>query len=135
MPCPFFEPHLVTVEPQDASARLPLIDDYEGFCRADSNRIPATTADRFRCNHGYSRGVCTHFPSSDPRSAHRFHVMKVEAETIQILWVEEQNYAPARWESVQYSIATGTMTPVPPDECLRAQILAFCSSYYRRFLT
>jgi hypothetical protein len=135
MPCPFFEPLLVVAEPKDRGGRLPLIEEYEGFCRAHSNRTAATKQDQYRCNHGYSRGVCTHFPLSDPRSAHRFHVVKVEHGTILVLWVEEQNYAPAKWESVQYSIATGNLTPAPADECLRAQIAAFCSSYHRRFLT
>ncbi|MBV8831714.1 MAG: hypothetical protein JO217_00875 [Acidobacteriaceae bacterium] len=135
MPCPFFQPVLVAREPEHPGARLPLIEEYEGVCRADSNSMPSAKEDRFRCNHGYSRSVCAHFPLSDPRSAHRFHVLKIEDGAIQILWVEERNYAPAKWESVQYSIATGSLTPKPADQCLEAQIIAFCCSYYRRFLT
>ena len=61
MACPYFDP----------GERLPgssgsLGDLYAGLCRADSERVrqpdAPTLADR--CNLGYARGCCPHFPAA-----------------------------------------------------------------------
>ena len=135
MPCPFFEPQQVASDPHDATARVPLIEEYEGSCRAGAVVQPVEVADRFRCcNHGYSRGNCARFPLDDARCAYRFHTVKSDGTSLDLIWIEERDYAPVRWESVRYSFLDDSLTPQPFDICLRAQVIAFCRSYRKRFL-
>jgi hypothetical protein len=134
MPCPYFEPHTVVAHPKHSNARLPLLDEYDGLCRAIPvvESVPAER--RFTsCNQGYSRGCCEHFPAAEPRSALRYSVISYSAAVLQILCIEEQNYAPLRWHPAQYFPNTGRLEPEISDLCMRAQILAFCRSYLERF--
>ncbi len=134
MPCPYFEPQRVAPDPQHSSARLPLLNEYEGLCHASGEALAAPSALRFRCcNHGYSTGCCDRFPVADVRSCLRYNVAKRTATTLEILCVEEQLYAPLRWHSVQFVVDTGHMEPEVEDLCMRAQLLAFCRSYLERF--
>jgi hypothetical protein len=133
MPCPYFKPQRVVSHPQYASARLPLIEEYEGTCHAGPEPFTTPEAQRFRCcNHGYSRGVCAHFPESELRSGLRYDVRGRSSDVLQVLWIEEQNFAPSRWQVVSYSISSEQLEPEIADGCLRAQLLAFCRSYLRR---
>ena len=52
---------------------------------------------------------------------------------LELICVEETNYAPVRWQRVQYVIDTGVLEPMLEDTCMQAQALAFCRSYLRRF--
>lgn len=134
MACPFFEPRTISRYPQKVGARLPLLDEYEGFCLAAAE--PFQTPDELRsraCNHGYSRGSCTHFPITESRSCARFDVQGANAESLELLFVEEQDHAPVRWQSLRYYIDTERLEPDLGDRCARAQALAFCQSYLRRF--
>ncbi len=134
MPCPYFEPQRVATDPCHASARLPLIEEYDGICHAHREPVNAPAAVRFRCcNHGYSRGGCERLPAADIRSCARYHVVQRSESTLDVLCVEEQNYAPLRWHSVQYLIASDSLTVETTDVCLQAQLLAFCRSYVKRF--
>ena len=134
MPCPYFEPQRVASDPLHASARLPLIDEYDGMCHAHPDLISAPPELRFRCcNHGYSRGGCERVPASDVRSSARYNVVRRSEATLEVLCIEEQNYAPLRWQSIQYSIGSDRLTVELSDVCLAAQLLAFCRSYLQRF--
>ncbi len=134
MPCPLFEPVSLATTPEQPGSRLPLIDEYDGFCHANPQPFRVLRDLRYRCcNHGYSRGVCPHFPADDSRSATRFDIRRAEQTELQILWIEERGYAPASWRTVSYLIDSDTFTPELPDRCSHAQALAFCHSYLRRF--
>jgi len=122
------------MHPQCATARLPLIDEYDGLCHASAPPIGAPSPLRFRyCNHGYSRGSCEYFPTGDPKSCTRYNVVRRTATTLEVLCIEEQDYAPLRWQSVQYWFEGDRIDPELTDLCMRAQLLAFCHSYLNRF--
>lgn len=135
MPCPYFEPQQVTTEPLYTTARLPLIDEYQGICHAHAEPVEAPAVLRFRCcNHGYSRGACERIPaSSDLPSCVRYNVVRRSEGTLAVLCIEERNYAPLRWQTIEYSIAADRLTCEVSDVCLAAQLLAFCRSYLGRF--
>ena len=134
MPCPFFEPVRVVSRPEFPGARLPLLEEHEGICHARQEPFAAPAELRFRCcNHGYSRDRCEHFPAAEIRSAIRFDVLQQDAEEIEILCVEERDYAPLRWQKLRYRVAAGVIEPELPDACARAQARAFCQSLLRRF--
>ncbi|MBV9155832.1 MAG: hypothetical protein JO097_06200 [Acidobacteriaceae bacterium] len=134
MPCPYFEPQRPATRAEHPNARLPLIREYDGVCHAGESPIHAPAALRFRfCNHGYSRGTCDQFPAHDLRSALRYHLVRCTESTLDLVCIEEQDYAPLRSLSVQYTFENGQLTPEIKDACMRAQVLAFCHSYRARF--
>lgn len=134
MPCPFFEPHALATAPEYRRARLPLLDEYDGACRSASEAFPVPPQHRFRCcNHGYSRLSCGHFPAAETRSSFRYAVIRHSSAALEIVCIEEQDYAPLRWLSTHYRFATGCLEPEVADGCMRAQALAFCHSYLERF--
>jgi hypothetical protein len=134
MPCPYFEPQRVSTDPSHAGARLPLIEEYDGVCHAHAETLTAPSDLRFRyCNHGYSSGVCQRLPAANAPSCLRYNVTRRSESTLDILCVEEQNYAPLRWQSVAYSITSDCLSAEVKDACLAAQLLAFCRSYLKRF--
>jgi hypothetical protein len=133
MACPYFEPQ----RPATAShrnARLPLIEEFDGLCHAASEPRAVPDELRFRyCNHGYSCGACEHLPADGMRSSLRYTVVKRTDAGLEVMCIEEQDYAPVRWQTVQFRLLTETIEPEPVDCCLRAQILAFCRTYARQF--
>ena len=134
MPCPYFEPQAVAAAPQHASARLPLLDEYDGVCRAHPEPIPAPAERRFRCcNHGYSYNLCDLFPAASSQSCFRYTVLRESSDGLDILCVEERNYAPVRWHPAHYRFESAALEPELADACMRAQALAFCRSYLQRF--
>lgn len=127
MPCPYFEPQRVVASAKQTSARLPLIQEHDGLCRAGSDPVEAPGDMRFRyCNHGYSRGACQHFPPHETRSAFRYQLLGQTESELEVLIIEEQNYAPAGWRIVKYSTGSELVTPEIHDLCLQAQVVAFC---------
>ncbi|MGA8025795.1 MAG: hypothetical protein WB992_01530 [Bryobacteraceae bacterium] len=134
MPCPYFEPQRIVMHPQHPGGRLPLISEYEGACHADGSPVPVPLSLRFRCcNHGYSRGSCDQFPADEARSSLRYSIVQRTETTLEVLYVEEQDYAPLRWHAIQYFLDGERLMPEVPDVCARAQVLAFCRSYVKRF--
>ncbi len=134
MPCPCFEPERIAPEREHPQARLPLFDEYDGLCHATGNVFSAPAALRFRCcNHGYSRALCEHFPPGEPRSALRYDVLRRTPGSLEVMCIEERDYAPLRWHQVEYLIETGLLKPEVCDACARAQLLAFCRGYLARF--
>jgi hypothetical protein len=136
MPCPYFEPQRVVPPGQQTNARLPLIQEHDGLCRAGAEPMEAPAAMRFRyCNHGYSRGACRHFPSHEIRSSLRYELLGRTETELEVMIIEEQDYAPAAWRIVKYSAASELVSPELHEPCLRAQVLAFCRSFLSRFLS
>jgi len=133
MPCPFFEPRRLVGNPRHPGARLPLLDEYEGFCQAGAAPVPAPETVRFEhCNRGYSRGCCDRFPAGETRSGLRYDIAERSTTALLVLCIEEQDYTPLRWHSVRYFFEGERLEPEPPDGCERAQLLAFCRGYMRR---
>lgn len=133
MACPFFEPRRVAASQQYAHARLPLIDEYEGLCRAAADPVAAPQELQFRCcNHGYSNGCCAHFPATEERSAMRYSVGGRHGRDLDVICVEEKAHAPLRWQAVHYFEEGERLIPEIGDICLRAQVIAFCRSYFRK---
>ncbi|MGH9655145.1 MAG: hypothetical protein ACRD6B_16965 [Bryobacteraceae bacterium] len=130
MPCPYFEP----LKPvPNAEVRLPLLSEFDGRCHAGADAAAVPEALRFRCNLGYSRGLCHRFPDGERRSCLRYHVSGRTASTLHVLCIEEQNYAPSRWYQVEYPIAADRLEPEIEDVSVRAQVLTFCRTYLERF--
>ena len=133
MSCPCFEPQSIVAHRQYVNARLPLIDEYDGLCRAFPEAVTAPADMRFRyCNHGYSKGCCQRLPVDDPRSSLRYDVVGRSETALSLLCIEERDHAPLRWRAIQYVLANGCLEPELNDVCLRAQALAFCHSYLSR---
>jgi hypothetical protein len=134
MPCPYFEPQRVAAQPEHANARLPLIDEYEGVCRAASEPMDVPRELRFHCcNHGNSRGLCGHFPAGEVRSSLRYEMVRQTSAALDVLWLEESEYAPLAWQRVKYLVDRDCLEAETGDACKQAQILAFCRSYLARF--
>ncbi len=134
MPCPYFEPQHAANQPRHATARLPLIEEYDGLCRADAEPVEAPSELRFECcNHGYMRGRCGRFPSGEVRSAIRYNVLRHTPTALELVLIEEQNYAPLAWRPFHYLLDSGRFDPEFTDACIQAQALAFCRSYLQRF--
>jgi hypothetical protein len=116
------------------NARLPLIDEFDGVCRALAEPAPVPTAARLQlCNHGNVRGECAHFPAQDSRSAIRFNVVSRSSTGLDVLMIEESFYGPSAWRRVAFQIASQDFYPELRDRCQRAQLLAFCRSYLARY--
>jgi hypothetical protein len=112
---------------------LPLLQEYDGICRAGNEPLEAPRAMRFRyCNQGYSRGACEHFPNAETRSCLRYQLTRLTGTEFEILIIEEQDYAPATWRVVKYSMDEDRLEPEIPDRCVRAQVVAFCRAYLSR---
>jgi len=134
MPCPFFEPQHVARQPKHPKARLPLLDEYHGVCHANEDVVEIPETARFRfCNHGYSQGECGHRPKPDAASCLRFELLGRSSGYLELLYLEEQNHVPVRWQKVIFRITESALEPEPEDVCARAQMQAFCKSYLARF--
>ena len=138
MPCPYFEPQQVLRDGQDIRGRLPLFDEYGGQChaRGPAQPVPSSALRFFGCNHGHPDSGCTAFPSGESRRHRRFHMGKKtegDGSTLEVLVLEIEGHIPIRSYSVLYSKADEHLEPEMREECERAQVLAFCRSYLRRF--
>jgi hypothetical protein len=134
MPCPYFEPRQVAMEPTHLNARLPLIDEFDGVCRASAEPLPVPQATRMRlCNHGNAGGQCGQFPVGEIRTSFRFDVVRRSSSHLDVLFVEESLFAPLAWRPLTFLIGSDRLDPDPGDACQRAQLLAFCRSYLRHY--
>ena len=129
MACPYFDP----------GERLPgssgsLGDLYAGLCRADPGSAwrpdERTMADR--CNLGYARGRCAHFPAADGPDAVRFSVSKHEDAAIRILYSVECDHRPHSNGALEYSTQAGAFVGAHPDSALERLAGAYVRSYLRR---
>ena len=133
MACPYFDP----------GERLPgssgsLGDLYTGLCRADSGAAwqpdDRTVADR--CNLGYARGHCAHFPATCGPDSVRFSVAKHEPAALRILYSLECDHRPLSNGALEYSLPAGDFSGAfaddLPDGSLRRLAAAYVRSYLRR---
>ena len=63
----------------------------------------------------------------------RYELLRRTETELEVMIIEEQNYAPAGWRIVRYSTGSGLVTPEVDEPCLRAQVVAFCRTYLSRF--
>ena len=128
MACPYFDP----------GERLPLSsgslgDLYSGRCRADAlaswQPDPQTVADR--CNFGYARGFCSHFPAGDGPDSVRFTVSKHDGAAIHVLYSMEHDHRPFSSGALEYSTRSGAFLEAQPEP-LERLAHAYVRSYLRR---
>jgi hypothetical protein len=129
MPCPFFEPLEPLAEPAFRNVRLPLIERYGGLCHARPEAVHSTDS---CCNHGYARGQCERFPAEAKNTAHRFSLLWQGPEELELLFIDEQEYAPASTRQLHFSVTGNCLSEHDLDGCIAAQALAFCRSYLRK---
>jgi hypothetical protein len=129
MACPYFDP----------GERLPgssgsLGDLYTGLCRADAGSawLPDQQTVQDRCNLGYARGHCAHFPMAHGPDAVRFSVSKHEDTAIRILYSLECDHRPFSNGAIEYSTLAGAFTGSFPDGSLENLAAAYVRSYLRR---
>ena len=135
MPCPYFEPQYALPQATLPNARLPLIEEFEGVCRALAEAAPVPAETRLRlCNHGNARGLCCHFPEQEQRSAFRFEVLRRSAAHLDVLFIEEALLCSTRVAPLEVHNHPGNYwNPNHRTLAKRAQLLAFCRSYLRRY--
>ena len=128
MACPYFDPG-----ERLASASGSLGDLYAGHCRADGAQswLPDDQTVADRCNLGYARGRCTHFPPDDGPDAVRFCVASLDSGAIRILYTMERNHRPFSSGALEYSTITGAFAGTQP-EALGRLADAYVRSYLRR---
>ncbi|MBV9033463.1 MAG: hypothetical protein JO182_03125 [Acidobacteriaceae bacterium] len=137
MPCPYFEPQQIVTNGQRTGGRLPLFDEYDGWCHANGERQPALSSVRFSgCNHGNPDSGCPVLPAGENRRQRRFHLegkTGTDGSALKVLVLEIKDYAPVHAHAVLYSRVDEHLEPEGLDTCERAQVLAFCRSYGERF--
>ncbi len=129
MACPYFDP----------GERLPgssgsLGDLYSGLCRAEVGGAwqPDDRTVSDRCNLGYARGNCAHFPDTSGPDSVRFSVAKHEPAGIRILYSIERDHRPLANGALDYSAPTGAFSGARPDGSLERLAAAYVRSYLRR---
>ena len=130
MPCPFFEPLTIVASVELRNARLPLIEEYAGRCL--NLPEPSVEVCGYHCNHGYARGVCEHFPTDGVNGANRYSLLSRNGEQLNLLFINEEDYAPAATRMLHYSIGTNELLEHDLDPAIAAQAAAFCRSYLKR---
>jgi hypothetical protein len=128
MACPYFDP----------GERLPgsggsLGDLYAGLCRADSvrSRQPDEQTVADRCNLGYARGRCPHFPQDGGPDAVRFSITRDDQSAIRVLYTFERDHRPFSNGALEYSALSGELAG-PADPPLSRLATAYVRSYLRR---
>jgi len=133
MPCRYFEPLQIAPVPFHPNARLPLIDEYEGLCHAETEAIPVPAEIRFAgCNHGNRDTSCGRFPVASERAVLRLTVAKQDPDSLEIVAIEEANHSPLRWQTIRFLLRSEELVPDLTEVCQRAQLLAFCRSYLQK---
>ncbi len=129
MACPYFDP----------GERLPglsgsLGDLYTGSCRADAQDIwrPDDKTVAQRCNLGYARGCCSHFPQDGGPDAVRFSVAGDDRSAIRILYAAERDHRPFANGVLEYSTHTSEFLGPLADPSLARLAGAYVRSYLRR---
>jgi hypothetical protein len=128
MACPYFDPG----ERLQGSGGS-LGDLYAGLCCAESGRSrqpdEQTLADR--CNLGYARGRCPHFPQDGGSDAVRFSVKLDDRSAIRVLYTFERDHRPFSNGALEYCAQTGELAG-PADLSLSRLATAYVRSYLRR---
>ena len=128
MACLFFEPLAPVAEPQFRNGRLPLIEEHLGTCHAGTTPTPASGP---TCNHGYARGECERFPSTQPSSALRYTVRPGAPGELELLCIVEESHSPVRTTRLHFSIEFDRLMESDVTTCMASQAVAFCRAYLR----
>ncbi|HEX5422363.1 MAG TPA: hypothetical protein VFW94_02355 [Candidatus Acidoferrales bacterium] len=131
MTCPYFEPLEPLAEPAFHNARLPLIEQYGGICHVGPEPFQST---KTCCNHGYAHGQCERFPVEVKNTAHRFSLLRQDSGELELLFIREEDYAPAFTLQLHFSVIGNRLSEHDLDSCIAAQALAFCRSYLRKIV-
>jgi hypothetical protein len=83
------------------------------------------------CNQGYARGSCEFFPSDGANRANRYTLLNREAGALTLLYISEEDYAPAESRMLHFSISEDRLIETDLDSCALAQAVAFCRSYLK----
>jgi hypothetical protein len=128
MACPYFDPG----ERLSGSGGS-LGDLYGGVCRANAglSRQPDEQTLADRCNLGYARGRCPHFPENGGPDAVRFAVQRDDSAVIRVLYTFERDHRPFSNGALEYSAQTGDPA-CPADLSLSRLATAYVRSYLRR---
>jgi hypothetical protein len=129
MACPFFEPVAPVYINVSRTARLPLIREYGGHCARQDRSVEVN--DR-RCNQGYAREGCNFFPNEEKNRANRYSLLSQDERELQLLFISEEEYAPAAARTLHFSIVQDCVVESDLDPCVSAQAAAFCRSYIKR---
>lgn len=133
MPCRYFEPLHLAADRQYVGARVPLLEEYDGVCHAAG--LPVEAEFRFSCcNHGYGRD-CGRLPAGAATLLYRYTVAARTGDGLEVLCIEEQQFAPQAWQRVMYVQEGERLEPEISDPCMRAQIVSFCRSYLKKFFS
>jgi hypothetical protein len=132
MACPYFAPAARLDNAAWAvPPRLPLLDAYDGECRAsESPAIPDARALQRSCNIGYASADCARFPADAEADAIRFHIATDADGRLRLQYVLEKSCWPVRHGFLDY--AEGAFAPHDQSEILARQAAAFISGYLRR---
>lgn len=109
-------------------ARAPLAAIHSGTCSLGAVVDLATVVEA--CNFGNARGRCSAFPEGLAFDAVRFSAPRDTFDAVvEIVWILENNYSPARHGTVHYSRELRDFTDPPDDPVLHRQALAFAVRY------
>lgn len=135
MACPFFFP----LRRLDQGAwlnppRLPLGDPYSGECRADAAAPfePPEEHQRERCNCGYARFRCSHYPEGAAGDAVRFSVLSDSSGRIEVIYAVERDHAPVEHGRLVYFREEDRWEDASVSGLLTRQAGAFVESHRRR---
>jgi hypothetical protein len=84
-----------------------------------------------RCNQGYARGVCEYFPGDQNNRANRYSLLNQDERELRLLFISEEEYAPAAVRTLHFSIVQDCVLERDLDPCASAQAAAFCRSYIK----
>jgi hypothetical protein len=130
--CPYFLPQgelptgLWVHEP-----RWPLGKAHSGLCcsRAGERLQPSAQHQEELCNYGYARGICERFPAESTADAVRFSIVEEDALRLRIVYVLENEHAPAQFGTLEYGIGAGSVLTSCPDATLARQAEAFAQNH------
>jgi len=128
MPCPLFEPRAKVELPRVPAPRLPLLHEFAGVCHAGESNIDPQHRFQY-CNQGNAKGRCPSFPATVALSCVRFAVIRLTEQTLTVLVVEEENYCPKAWSTIDFLIHDQRLEPEISNVCRRAQVFHFCLGY------
>ena len=104
---------------------------YFGLCVAGGVKSEPPDADtlRNRCNFGYARSVCGHFPDEPGPDAVRFSVAKDDGHRVDILYTMEQDHRPERHGRLQFDREGESWSGIEAGTVLYDQAQAYLKSY------
>jgi len=66
------------------------------------------------------------------KRSYRFSLLSQGPEELELLFIDEEEYAPAFTRQLHFSVSGNCLSEDDVDFCIAAQALAFCRSYLRK---